>query len=116
MFEAGNRKYASQVISLLADTSSDTVKTRTAILRKTSDDLIKLIAETARNFLDKRLPVTGYYKNLLRNHATVIRKLAWPRYKLRRRRKLCVQNPDSVGLLLKAVLSDLLGILAVDTK
>ena len=116
MFEVNNPKYIIQVLNILADLAEDTSKTRVAILRSGSDGIIKLIAETARNFLDKRLPVTQYYKTRLREHAGVIRSLASPRYKLRRRRRLCVQNPEVIGLLLKAVLNDLISILSLDTK
>ena len=116
MFEVNNPKYLIQVLNILADLTDDTSKTRVAILRSASEGLIKLIAEAARNFLDKKLPVTPYYKTKLREHAGVIRSLASPRYKLRRRRKLCVQNPESIGLLLKAVLNDLIAILSLDSK
>jgi len=80
---------------------------RKAILRSCSDQMIKLIGETALNVLHEVISLSPHFKNKLQTHAHVIRSIGSKRVKWSGRRQLCIRHSEIVGLLLRAASDEL---------
>ena len=92
------------LLTLLADTGENSLKTRKAIISGGEAGLIQLISEIALNILQGKLSISYYYKRKLSVYADVIRKISSRKTKRSQRRYLCHSNSEAVALMLKAVL------------
>lgn len=104
----------STLLTLLADTSNNTEETRKAILLSADVRLIRVISEISLNILHGKLPITQYYKRKLENEADTIRKLSSKQLKHSGKRKLCYSKANTIGLMLKSVLHNILGLIKLD--
>ncbi|MEO1263986.1 MAG: hypothetical protein AAFZ15_34590 [Bacteroidota bacterium] len=106
----------STLLSLLAETSTNTEETRKAILISADARLIRIISEISLNILHGKLPITSYYKRKLSGEADTIRRLSSNQLKHTGKRKLCYLKANVIGLMLKSVLQHILALIESDPK
>jgi hypothetical protein len=85
-------------------------KRRKLILQRASGDLIRTVAQVAKNAIKGNIPLTSRQKQRLRRHKKTLRALSVNRSSIKNKRKLLIQKGGALlPLLLGPILSAVAG-------
>lgn len=89
--------------------SKSTPKLRKAILKNSDSELIRTICEICLNTLKGNSQISNPYREQLKKYKTTIRKLGTSKLPLTARRNILIQKGGFLPVLLRSLLSGIIG-------